>query len=179
MILNIPLSPCLPPDRLIWKDSKDGKFLIRSAYHLGLCLNDLYKRQCSRGLEEKLIWKFLWSLMVPNQVKTFTWRACHDILPTKSNLLKRKVIEEDICPCCNLEKETLFHAIWLWRADTWGTVSRPPSPFFLFFNKNLSKKRVMGDGFSSPTNHFRWLCPAAQDVWEGLQVLLSEVQHAL
>jgi hypothetical protein len=138
MILNIPLSPCLPPDRLIWKDSKDGKFLIRSAYHLGLCLNDLYKRQCSRGLEEKLIWKFLWSLMVPNQVKTFTWRACHDILPTKSNLLKRKVIEEDICPCCNLEKETLFHAIWLWRADTWGTVSRPPSPFFLFFNKNLS-----------------------------------------
>lgn len=65
------------------------------------------------GLGEKLIWKFLWSLKVPNQVKTFTWRACHGILPTKFNLLKRKVIEEDICPCCNMENETLSNAIWL------------------------------------------------------------------
>jgi hypothetical protein len=111
VILNIPLSPRLPPDRLIWKESKDGKFSVRNAYHLGLCINDLSKGQCSRGLEEKLIWKFLWSLKVPNQVKTFSWHACHDILPTKSNLLKRKVIEEDICPCCNLENETLFHAL--------------------------------------------------------------------
>jgi hypothetical protein len=122
VILNIPLSPCFPPNQLIWKESKDGKFSIRSADHLGLWLNDLYKGQCSKGLEEKFFWKFLWSLKVPNQVKTFTWRACHDILPTKSNLLKRKVIEEDICPCCNLEKETLFHAIWLCLAaqDVWG-----------------------------------------------------------
>jgi hypothetical protein len=112
VILNIPLSPCLPPDKLIWNESKDGKFSVRSAYHLGLCINDLSKGQCSRGLE-KLIWKFLWSLKVPNQVKASTWRACHDILPTKSNLLKRKVIEEDICPYCNLEMETLVHAIWL------------------------------------------------------------------
>jgi hypothetical protein len=122
VILNIPLSPCLPPDRLIWKDSKDGKLSVRIAYHLVMCLNDLFKGQCSKGLEEKLIWKFLWSLKVPNQVKTFTWHACHDILPTKSNLLKRKVIEEDICPCCNLENETLFHAIWLCLVaqDVWG-----------------------------------------------------------
>jgi hypothetical protein len=130
VILNIPLSPCLPPDKLIWNESKDGKFSVRSAYHLGLCINDLSKGQCSRGLE-KLIWKFLWSLKVPNQVKASTWHACHDILPTKSNLLKRKVIEEDICPCYNLEMETLVHAIWL--------------------------------------------CLTAQNVWGGLQVLLSEV----
>jgi len=43
VILNIPLSPCLPPDRLIWKDSKDGKLSVKIAYHLVLCLNDLFK----------------------------------------------------------------------------------------------------------------------------------------
>jgi hypothetical protein len=60
--------------------------------------------------------------MVPNQVKIFSWRACYDILPTKSNLLKLRVIEEDICPCSNLENETLFHVLWLCPAaqDVWG-----------------------------------------------------------
>jgi hypothetical protein len=34
VIENIPLSPCLPPDRLIWKETQDGNFTVRSAYHL-------------------------------------------------------------------------------------------------------------------------------------------------
>jgi hypothetical protein len=59
VILNISLSLRLSLNRLIWKESKDGKFLVKSAYHLGLCINDLSKGQCSRGLKEKLIWKFL------------------------------------------------------------------------------------------------------------------------
>lgn len=36
VILNIPLSPFYPPDRIIWKSTKDGVFSVRSAYHLGV-----------------------------------------------------------------------------------------------------------------------------------------------
>lgn len=59
VILNIPLSPFLPPNQLIWKDTKDGKFSVRSAYHLSLSLSDLDKGQCSREVEEPRLWKFI------------------------------------------------------------------------------------------------------------------------
>jgi hypothetical protein len=82
VIKNIPLSPCLPPDRLIWKETNDGKFTVRSAYHLGKQLLGVYGGQSSYVAKDTGLWKLLWSLNVPNQTKMFTWRACHDILPT-------------------------------------------------------------------------------------------------
>jgi hypothetical protein len=36
VILNIALSPLHPPNRLIWKGTKDGIFSIRGAYLLGV-----------------------------------------------------------------------------------------------------------------------------------------------
>ena len=60
----------------------------------------------------KKIWKGIWSLHVLNRVKTLLWRAGSDSLPSKANLLKRKVLVDDICPNCNIESETSFHALW-------------------------------------------------------------------
>ncbi|KAG7967967.1 hypothetical protein I3843_08G127700 [Carya illinoinensis] len=34
LILSLPISPVEAEDRLIWKNSKDGKFSVRSAYHM-------------------------------------------------------------------------------------------------------------------------------------------------
>jgi hypothetical protein len=112
VILNIPLSPNLPQDRLIWKDTKDGKFTVRSAYHLGYSLHDNDRGQSSSGASEQGVWKLLWSLRVPNQVKVFTWWALHDILPTRVNLVRRKVIEDNLCPVCKTERETVIHVLW-------------------------------------------------------------------
>jgi hypothetical protein len=122
VIENIPLSPCLPPDRLIWKETKDGKFSVRSAYHLGKNLADLLGGQSSLVTKEKGKWKFLWALRVPNQVKIFTWRASHEILPTRANLFKRKVVENNLCPCYKSEVETAIHTLWYCPAaqDVWG-----------------------------------------------------------
>jgi hypothetical protein len=36
------------------------------------------------------------------------WRACQNILPTKDNLVKRKIIQDPLCPICGLEPETSF-----------------------------------------------------------------------
>jgi hypothetical protein len=37
-------------------------------------------------------WKILWNMKVPNSVKMFLWRACHNIIPTKVNLQKRGIV---------------------------------------------------------------------------------------
>ena len=49
---------------------------------------------------------------MPNKIKLFSWRACQDILPTRENLVRRKIIEEDGCMLCSRVPEIGVHAIW-------------------------------------------------------------------
>jgi hydrogenase maturation factor len=50
------------------------------------------------------------------------WRACHDLLPTRVNLYKRKIINDPMCPLCGLVEETTTHVLWLCSAasDVWS-----------------------------------------------------------
>jgi hypothetical protein len=68
------------------------------------------------------IWKFIWKLNVSNPTKVFLWRACSDILPTRVNLRKRGVLDDDQCMLCGREPETVIHALWECPAsqDVWG-----------------------------------------------------------
>jgi ribonuclease HI len=78
--------------------------------------------QRSKEHSDTGVWKNLWALMVPNDVKLFAWRACHNILPTCVNLCRRKVLESNMCPCCQREPETTIHALWTCPTaqDVWG-----------------------------------------------------------
>jgi hypothetical protein len=42
----------------------------------------------------------------------FLWRACNNILPTKENLYKKKIIDDPKCAICGGDIETLGHVIW-------------------------------------------------------------------
>ena len=53
-----------------------------------------------------------WKLKVPNKVKIFGWRACHNALPTGQNLLKRRVLDVATCEMCTLTAEDCIHALW-------------------------------------------------------------------
>jgi nitrous oxidase accessory protein NosD len=35
VIVGIPLSLDLPPDRMVWRGTTNGSFTVKSAYHLG------------------------------------------------------------------------------------------------------------------------------------------------
>ena len=58
------------------------------------------------------VWGRLWKLPIPNAEKFFLWQACHDIVPTKECLYKRKVTTDALCPICALEEEASFHILW-------------------------------------------------------------------
>jgi ribonuclease HI len=122
VIASIPLSSNLPPDRLIWLDTKNGNFSVRSAYHLGLEIKDRERGQSSNDVEVSDVWRSIWNLQVPNKIKMFLWRACNDILPTRENLLKKRVIVDGKCPWCNIEEESTAHALWFCPAakDVWN-----------------------------------------------------------
>ena len=60
----------------------------------------------------RCFWKTMWCFLAPHKVRHFLWRACRDILPTKVNLRRRKVLSEDLCEECMLESETSSHLFW-------------------------------------------------------------------
>ena len=45
-------------------------------------------------------------------MKVLLWRAGLDALPSRTNLVKRRVSCDPICPSCGQEEESTFHALW-------------------------------------------------------------------
>ncbi|XP_075665092.1 uncharacterized protein LOC142634705 [Castanea sativa] len=79
--------------------------------------------ESSRGCIGKGVWPKLWKLRIPNKIKVFGWRACNEILPTKLNLSKRRVIEDAMCPICLRFSKSVVHALWECDAarDVWAS----------------------------------------------------------
>jgi hypothetical protein len=138
-ITNIPLSPFLSRDWLIWQCTKNEDFTVRSAYHLGMEKQARQQLRCLGAKKEGEVWKTCWSLRVPNAIKMFLWRACHNLLPTKVNLLKRGICDNSLCPICLSENETVEHIIWECPTanDVWGEATI-----------KLQKSTCLGGNFS-------------------------------
>ena len=75
-------------------------FSVRSAYFLLKEMEDQMSAFSSILASYKGVWNRLWKLKIPNADKHFLWRAYNDILPTQSNLHKRKMVDDDLCPIC-------------------------------------------------------------------------------
>lgn len=126
-IKQIPISYKNSPNKLIWTDSAQGAFSVRSAYHLHLNLVEAEKGQASCSTNQGTFWSSLWKLQVPPADRMFIWRACHEGLPTNKNLYMKKIIDKPCCPICLMVEENVIHAIWNCPAsqDVWHQCSRP------------------------------------------------------
>lgn len=80
-------------------------------------------------------WNSIWSLAAPASVSHFIWHACHSILPTRKNQLKRKGIDMDQCPVCSNTSETIIHTLWecLGASDVWGEALSPLKKWSSYF----------------------------------------------
>ena len=87
-------------------------YLVRSGYQLLCELDDQNRASGSDMASMKAFWRRLWKMKVPNKIKKILWRACSDALPTRCNLLRRKVLDDPTCPQCGIESESTLHALW-------------------------------------------------------------------
>ena len=58
------------------------------------------------------LWKGIWAFKVLNKVKNHLWKAWRNSLPTKTNLVHRTIIANDICDRCHGATKTVVHALW-------------------------------------------------------------------
>ena len=113
-ILSIPPSHRFPPDRIVWAQTPKGIFSVSSAYKVSLSINGNTAATHSGPLDAqntRLFWRTLWRLHIPNKLRSFAWRACKSVLPTKVNLCSRKILTDPTCEDCGLDAETNGHVL--------------------------------------------------------------------
>ena len=113
VIKAIPISSHLPEDKLIWAWSNNGVFSVKNAYWVACqTLVAEFSSSSFDGNQERSFWKHLWQINVPHKIRHFAWKACQDILPLKTNLVKRNVLHMATCDGCNVGEEDSIHFFW-------------------------------------------------------------------
>jgi hypothetical protein len=102
LILETPLFDMIEEDKLIWIDSPQGDYNVKSGYKL-LCnisgkVNDAVTQEDSSSLGK---------IHAPPKAKHLLWRICRGCLPTRASLQERHVP----CPLCDHMTEDDWHVI--------------------------------------------------------------------
>uniref|UniRef100_A0A803PQ85 Reverse transcriptase zinc-binding domain-containing protein n=1 Tax=Cannabis sativa TaxID=3483 RepID=A0A803PQ85_CANSA len=114
----------LGKDSLFWTLESSGRFSCKSAY-LAQAVD-----RASLGEVAPSMWNKLWNSKIPERLKVLWWCILSKALPVRSVLGKRFPIEDESCPLCGMEVETLEHlflscnvASHLWRSSPWRIFS--------------------------------------------------------
>ena len=113
LINKFPLSCFASEDILYWPYSSNGLYNCKSGNKFLKMEEELMDRAHDLAIDEDTqIWKRIWSMNVPQKVKTLLWRACREAMPTKCSLFRRKIAEEDLWVRCRATTENSLHALW-------------------------------------------------------------------
>ena len=121
-VMQIPISYMGVSDRFLWPYTTDGNYSVKSGYHFikSEFIKTISQPETSAS-QNNLIWKFIWKVLAPQKIKLFLWRICHNAIPVRDNLHKRRIVNSPMCPACNQERETIEHALLLcpWTLPVW------------------------------------------------------------
>lgn len=120
-----------PNDTLYWPHTADGHYSVKSGYKtLQKATNSLNSKPTTSNTTPKEVWDTIWGAQVPQKIKHFTWKACHNALPTKENLTKRRLSRDNLCPKCQKQPETAEHMLLLcdWTRPIWFGMGLYPTP---------------------------------------------------
>ena len=111
-ILKIRPGARMEDDGLGWAHERSGQYSVRSSYRL------LKMEQSERETDvanepssscEAFWWRKLWKLKIPPKIRIFWWRSIHNYLPSKQELKRRHVTQEDFCEVCGMQGESIYH----------------------------------------------------------------------
>ena len=75
----------------------------------------------STGSSGNEVWTKLCGLKIPNKIKVFGWRrAGQNILPTRVNLARLRIIVDDNCELCKMAPETGLRVLWECMSSSWS-----------------------------------------------------------
>ena len=90
-IKSIPLCISPQPDYLHWPLERNGNYSVKSGFKL-LCEESSRDEASSSNLAAATsFWLSIWKLKVSGKVKYFQGRVYSNSLPTKANIMKRKI----------------------------------------------------------------------------------------
>lgn len=92
-ILSILLAQEAHEDQLVWQGEPSGEFLVHSAYKI---LQSNHMVPSAYALQ-KLFYRHLWGLDLPNKIKIIIWRISWSYLPTFVNLNYRRISNTKVC----------------------------------------------------------------------------------
>lgn len=110
-ILKLPPSHSGEQDFWMWEHEKSGLYSVSSAYRFFRTCLTPDRGNASDAGEKKKFWDTLWRLKLPQKVKIFAWRACQEGLPSKQNLIRRRIPTTSQCCFCDTQVEDLRHAL--------------------------------------------------------------------
>ncbi|KAL4331235.1 hypothetical protein AHAS_Ahas13G0479800 [Arachis hypogaea] len=121
-IIRTPISFVNKEDNLYWLARDDGIYTIKTGYFAAK--GEFQSRDNgnpSTSDARRELWKEIWKMKIPAKIKSFLWKAAHDIVPVNSNLFKKRIAGSPICQICNKEVETTEHALLLceWTRAAW------------------------------------------------------------
>lgn len=112
LLLDVFLSPNVT-DRWVWLPDPVGGYTVRGAYDVLTSQDQII---------EASVTDLVWHKQVPLKVSVFAWRLLRDRLPTKMNLIHRRVLAADMSLCaagCG-QQETAQHLFL--QCDTFGSL---------------------------------------------------------
>ncbi|KAF7839903.1 reverse transcriptase [Senna tora] len=112
-ILCVPPNKAQGPDRWVWEMERSGTYSVKSGYRCAL-MDTWSQFNMGLDIDTKAIskfWKRLWKLPMLSRYKVFLWRVCWGIIPTVETLERRGIEINEVCPMCNYESESIYHAL--------------------------------------------------------------------
>ncbi|KAA3467359.1 reverse transcriptase [Gossypium australe] len=111
-ILSIPIANSRMEDTLVWKHEGSEVYIVKSGYRALATSVDLPTALCSNEEDYENFYKSLWPLNIPEKIKIHVWKLFNNLLPHSSNLVKRMLAVESVCPLCRVELEDSSHLMW-------------------------------------------------------------------
>lgn len=144
--------------RKIWPQTPTGTYLVKSGYRFLSQEGLLPDQQRAHTGQVQALWKQVWGLQVPNRVRNFICWACRNTIPTKTNVVWRQILNEDICEQWHQHAEDVLHALWSCPSVS-GTWDSDPSWRFLGSHQFSSFVEVVQEilDSGSPLDEFAML----------------------
>ncbi|KAM1383307.1 hypothetical protein PS2_035388 [Malus domestica] len=110
-------------DRFIWPGTKNGQYSVKTGYHWvhARFNHPMALQSRAPNVIPCRVWKLIWKLRVPAKIKHFMWKSLHGVIPTMSELFKKRSMPYPNCPICHNSEESVEHLLLLcpWVEPVW------------------------------------------------------------